>query len=108
MRLVATGPSRRRGVSGSYARLGLAQVLARHQTDQRVRQILSLWTKDAVLQLNTGSPFDGYYIGRGTQGDSSTCPMPSNNLANQGTLCPLYTYVAGSFQPANKFISLGF
>ncbi|HTS57574.1 MAG TPA: hypothetical protein VMH03_08505 [Terriglobales bacterium] len=74
--------------------------------DQRIRQILSLWTKDAVLKLNTGSPFDGYYIGRGTQGDSSTCPMPSNNPANQGTLCTLYTYVAGSFQSENKFISL--
>jgi hypothetical protein len=74
--------------------------------DARIRQIQSLWTKDAVLKLNTGSPFDGYYIGKGTPGDSSTCPMPSGNPANQGTLCTLYYYVAGSFQPANKFISL--
>jgi hypothetical protein len=42
--------------------------------DARIRQIQSLWTKDAVLKLNTGSPFDGYYIGKGTPGDSSTCP----------------------------------
>jgi hypothetical protein len=58
------------------------------------------------LKLNTGSPYDGYYIGKGTAGDSSTCPMPSNNPANQGTLCTLYTYVAGSFQSENKYISL--
>jgi hypothetical protein len=72
----------------------------------RIRQILSLWTKDAVLQLDAGSPFDGYYRGKGNPDDSSTCPMPSGNPRNQGTLCTFYTYVAGSFQPENIFISL--
>jgi hypothetical protein len=74
--------------------------------DQRIRQVLSLWTKDAVLKLNTGSPSDGYYRGRGIQGDPVACPTPSGNPANQGTICTLFTYVAGSFQPQNKFISL--
>jgi hypothetical protein len=73
---------------------------------KRIRQILSLWTPDAVLKLETGSSYDGNYIGRGNPDHSSTCPMPSNNPANQGTLCTLYTYVAGSFQPANIWISL--
>jgi len=74
--------------------------------DSRIQEIQSLWTKDATFKLDTGSPFDGYYIGKGTPGDSVTCPMPSNNPANQGTLCTFYTYVAGSFQQANMFISI--
>jgi hypothetical protein len=74
--------------------------------DARIRQIQSLWTKDAVLKLNTGSPDDGYYIGKGTPGDSITCAAPSGNPANQGTLCTLFAHVAGSFNQANKFISL--
>jgi hypothetical protein len=74
--------------------------------DSRILDIQSIFTKDVVLKLDTGSPFDGYYIGKGTPGDSVSCPMPSNNPANQGTLCTLYSYVAGSFKPANMFISL--
>jgi hypothetical protein len=76
------------------------------EISRRIRQILSLWTTDAVLHLVTGSSHDGYYIGRGNPDDPSTCPMPSNNPANQGTLCTLYTYISGSFQPANIWISL--
>lgn len=72
----------------------------------RILGIQSIWARDAVLKLDTGSPYDGYYIGKGVPGDPSNCPPPSNNPANQGTLCTLYYYVAGSFQPANKFISL--
>jgi hypothetical protein len=72
----------------------------------RIRQILSLWTTDAVLQLSTGSTHDGYYRGRGNPSDPSTCPTPSGKPANQGTLCTLFTYVAGSFQAASKYISL--
>src|SRR5271154_6539813 len=74
--------------------------------DSRILEIQSLWTEDAVLHLDSGSPFDGYYIGKGTPGDSVSCPMPSNNQANQGTLCTLYSYVVGSFKPANMFISI--
>ncbi len=72
----------------------------------RIRQILSLWAMDAVLKLNAGSPFDGNYYGRGNPDNPATCPMPSNNPANQGTLCTLYTYVSGAFQPTNIWISL--
>jgi hypothetical protein len=74
--------------------------------DSRILDIQSIFAKDVVLKLDTGSPFDGYYIGKGTPGDSATCPLPSNNRANQGTLCTLYAYVASSFQQANMFISL--
>ena len=73
---------------------------------KRIRQILSLWTPDAVLKLETGSSLDGNYIGRGNPDHQSTCPMPSNNPDNQGTLCTLFTYVSGSFQSANIWISL--
>jgi hypothetical protein len=76
------------------------------EIDQRIRQILSLWAEEGELTLSAGSPLDGNYIGRGDPDDPSTCPTPSNNPANQGTLCTLYKYVAGSFQPQNKFISL--
>jgi hypothetical protein len=72
----------------------------------RIRRILALWVKTGTLRLTSGSPFDGNYIGRGNPNDPSTCPMPSGDSANQGTLCTFYTYVAGSFQAANKFISL--
>ena len=34
------------------------------------------------------------------------CPTPSGDPTNRGTLCTLFKYVAGSFQPANKFVSL--
>ena len=72
--------------------------------DKRINQVLSLWTKDGVLKLNTGSPLDGFYIGRGNL--NTDCQSPSMNPKNQGSLCTFYKYVAGSFQPENKFISL--
>jgi len=72
--------------------------------DDRINAILSLWTKNAVLDLKTGSPFDGFYIGRGNL--NTDCPVPSMNPKNQGRLCTLFKYVAGSFQSENKFISL--
>jgi hypothetical protein len=65
--------------------------------DQRIRDMLSLWTTDGSL---------GNYVGNGDPSDSSTCPPPSGNPANPGTLCTLFKYVVGSFQAANKFVSL--
>jgi hypothetical protein len=72
--------------------------------DQRIREMLSIWTDDGVLQLGVGNPFDGSFVGKGDV--DSNCLPPSGNKANQGTLCTFFKYVAGSFRPANKFVSL--
>ena len=69
--------------------------------DQRIRDMLSLWTEDGSLDTPNGT-----YSGNGAPSDPSTCPKPSGNPANPGTLCTFFKYVAGSFQPANKFVSL--
>jgi hypothetical protein len=72
----------------------------------RVRDVLSLWTADAILYLHTGSAVDGYYIGNGDPDDASTCPTPSSDPNNRGTVCTFYKYLSGPFQPANKFVAL--
>lgn len=66
----------------------------------------SLFTVDAVLYLHVGSPKDGYYLGNGDPDNPSTCPTPSDDPNNRGTLCTSYKYVSGAFQPANKFVAL--
>jgi len=72
--------------------------------NQRIQDMLALWTDNAVLHLAIGNPNDGYYIGKGDV--FSNCSMPSGDPSNRGTLCSFFKYVAGSFQPGNKFISL--
>lgn len=79
---------------------------SQEEIDNRIRQILGLWVKDGYVQLATGSPYDGNYIGRGDLNDPAQCPMPSMNPANQGTLCTLYRYVSASFKLGNIYISL--
>jgi hypothetical protein len=74
--------------------------------NQRITAMLSLWTDDGWTLINLGSPRDGYYLGKGDPSDATTCPAPSGNYGNQGTLCTFFKYVAGSFQPANKWVSL--
>jgi hypothetical protein len=74
--------------------------------DQRIRDMLSLWTDDGSIDLEVGGVHDGNYLGNGDPDDPSTCPTPSGNAADQGTLCTFFKYVAGSFQPANKFVAL--
>jgi len=74
--------------------------------DQRIRDMLSLWTDDGSFDLEVGGAHDGNYLGNGDPADPATCPTPSGDPANQGTLCTFFKYVAGSFQPANKFVSL--
>ena len=74
--------------------------------DQRIRDMVSLWTEDGVLTAGGPPTTAGNYIGRGDPADPSTCPMPSANPANRGTLCTLFKFVSGSFQAANKFVSL--
>jgi hypothetical protein len=74
--------------------------------DQRIRDMLSLWTDDGSISLQVGGALDGDYVGQGDPGDASTCPTPSGDPSNRGTLCTLFKYVAGSFKMANKFVSL--
>ena len=72
----------------------------------RIRDMLSLWTSDGIVYLNVGGARDGYYIGNGDPEDASTCPTISADPNNRGTLCTFFKYVAGSFQAANKLVSL--
>ena len=74
--------------------------------NERIRAMLSLWTDNGWTLINLGSPRDGYYIGNGDPSNPTTCPAPSDDYANRGTLCTFFKYVAGSFQPGNKFVSL--
>lgn len=74
--------------------------------DQRIRDMMALWTADGSILLEVGGPRDGTYTGVGDPEDSTTCPTPSADPSNRGTLCTFFKYVSGSFQAANKFVSL--
>jgi hypothetical protein len=73
--------------------------------NQRIQDMLTLWTDNGVLVLAVGNPHDGHYIGKGDL--FSNCSPPSGDPNNQGTLCTFFKYVSGSFQPQNIFVSLG-
>jgi hypothetical protein len=71
---------------------------------QRIRQVLSIWAKDAELTTAAGN-----YIGNGDPDDPESCPEPSGDTSptgQQGTLCTFFKYVAGGLQQNNKFVSL--
>ena len=72
----------------------------------RLRDVLSLFTADAVLYLHAGSAVDGFYIGNGDPDDASTCPTPSADPNNRGTVCTFYKYLSGAFRATNKFVAL--
>jgi hypothetical protein len=69
--------------------------------DQRIRDMLALWTIDGTIVAGGST-----YIGTGDPADPTTCPAPSGNPANQGTLCTFFKYQVASFQSANKYVSL--
>lgn len=74
---------------------------------QRIRDMLSLWTSDAVLSVQGFGTIDGYYVGNGNPDDASSCPEPSGaEGAYRGTLCTYFKYVAGSFQTGTALIVL--
>ncbi len=74
---------------------------------QRIRDMLSLWTSNAVLSVQGFGTIDGYYIGNGDPDDPSSCPASSGVEGGyRGTLCTYFKWVAGSFQAPNKFIVL--
>ena len=71
---------------------------------QRIREVLSIWAKDAELTTTAGN-----YIGNGDPDDPESCPPPSGDRSatgQQGTLCTFFKYVAGGLQQTNKFVSL--
>lgn len=74
--------------------------------NERIQAMLSLWTDNGLLLFEIGSAHDGYYAGNGDPAIPSTCPAPSSDFGNRGTLCTFFKYVAAPFQPANKFVSL--
>ena len=74
---------------------------------QRIRDMLSLWTANAVLSVQGFGAIDGYYIGNGDPESSSSCPELSGAAGGyRGTLCTYFKWVAGSFQAPNKLIVL--
>ena len=78
--------------------------------DQRIKDMLSLWTADATLALivgfdANGNPIYNYYIGRGDL--DTNCPAPSTDPNNRGTICTFFKHVSGSFQPDHKWVELG-
>ena len=72
----------------------------------RIRDMLYLWTADAVLHVSVGAAIDGYYVGNGDPEDPSTCPAPSADPNNRGTVCTFFKYLSGAFQLPNKWVSL--
>ena len=76
---------------------------------QRIRDVLSIWTKDAELTVVSTTAAAGNYIGNGDPDDPESCPLPSGDTSaggQQGTLCTFFKYVSGGLQPTNKFVSL--
>jgi len=76
---------------------------------QRIRDVLSIWAQDGKLIIVNTTDTAGNYVGQGDPDDPLTCPPPSYDTSaagQQGTLCTFYKYVGGSWQAANKFISL--
>ncbi|MGA9981694.1 MAG: hypothetical protein WBQ08_23965 [Candidatus Sulfotelmatobacter sp.] len=76
---------------------------------KRIREALSIWTKDADLTVVSTAATAGNYVGSGDPDDPASCPTPSGDTSatgQQGTLCTFFKYVAGGLQAANKFVSL--
>jgi hypothetical protein len=76
---------------------------------QRIRQVLSIWAKDAELTVVSTAATAGNYIGNGDPDDPESCPLPSGDTSptgQQGTLCTFFKYVSGGLQAPNKFVSL--
>lgn len=71
---------------------------------QRIREILSIFSKDARLTTAAGN-----YIGNGDPNDPLTCPPQSGDSSpngKQGTLCTFFKYVTPGMKSANWWVSL--
>jgi hypothetical protein len=76
---------------------------------QRIRDVLTIWSKDGELTIVSTTATAGNYIGNGDPDDPASCPPPSGDTSatgQQGTLCTFFKYVSGGLQPTNKFVSL--
>ena len=76
---------------------------------QRIKDALSVFAEDAVLNVVGSTATAGNYVGNGDPDDASTCPKPTGDTSaggKQGTLCTFFKYVAGGLQQANRFVSL--
>jgi len=76
---------------------------------QRIRDMLSIWSRDAHLTVVSTAASAGNYVGNGDPDDPETCPPPTGDTSatgQQGTLCTFFKYVSGGLQAANKFVSL--
>lgn len=74
--------------------------------NERIRDMLRLWAPDGTYGVASG-PNAGSYVGTGDPDDPATCPAPSGSPGGvRGTLCSLFKYLAGSFQAANRWVSL--
>jgi hypothetical protein len=76
---------------------------------QRIRDALSIFSKDAEITIVGTSNTAGNYIGNGDPDDPATCPEPTLDTSatgQQGTLCTFFKYVSGGLQEGNKFVSL--
>jgi hypothetical protein len=78
--------------------------------DQRIQKMMALWASDGSVHLMVGNPaVDGNYVGNPGPSvnpeDTTACP-PVGSGDPRGNLCTFYRYVAGSFKPQNKLISL--
>lgn len=79
------------------------------EISERIRDVLALWVDNPRLIIIGTTAKAGNYIGKGDPDNPQSCPPPSGDTSStgkQGTLCTFYKYVGGSFQPANKLISL--
>jgi hypothetical protein len=56
---------------------------------QRIRDMLSLWTSNAVLYVDGFGAIGGYYIGNGDPEDPSRAPNPRAQQERTGVRCAL-------------------
>jgi hypothetical protein len=76
---------------------------------QRIREMLSIWSQNAVITVTGTSGTAGNYVGNGDPDDPTTCPPLSGDTSTtgrQGTLCTFFKYAAGGLQQANHWVSL--
>jgi hypothetical protein len=81
--------------------------------DQRIIEMLDLWSPGGTIRLAVGGPNDGFYDYRGAVStptdvaDETLCPRVDGVVGGpRGTLCTFFRYVAGSFQLPNRLASL--
>ena len=70
--------------------------------DERIRQMMALWTKDATLTFQVGGLRDGNYVGQGDPEDPLTCPVPSADPNNRERFALSLNMLEGRSSPATS------